>query len=96
MDDQGRSANRARFDTKLPLEQKQFFEYAASLGGFRTLTDFIISSAQEKANEIIKQHNLIIASENDQKIFFEAILKEEEPNTALKNAAKKYQDAIAK
>ena len=44
---------KARFDGQLPPEQKKYFEQAAEIGGFRTLTEFVFSSAQEKADEII-------------------------------------------
>ena len=49
------TSDHARFDARLPKAQKEFFEKAASLGGFRSLTDFIILTAQEKAIEIIKE-----------------------------------------
>src|SRR5690606_38510950 len=39
----------ARFDARLSKEQKQFFEKAAYLGGYRSLTDFVILTVQEKA-----------------------------------------------
>ena len=58
-------SEKARFDAKIPRVQKQLFEYAASLGGFRTLTDFVINAVQEKANTIIQQHDTILASERD-------------------------------
>lgn len=59
----------ARFDARLSKEQKQFFEKAAFLGGFRSLTDFVIMTVQEKAKEIIQQKEQIIASEKDSRIF---------------------------
>ena len=55
----------SRFDARLPKEQKQFFEKAAYLGGYRNLTDFVIRVVQEKAKEIIKEKELVIASERD-------------------------------
>ena len=56
-----KASERARFDTKLPIEQKERFEYAAQIGGFRTLTEFIIFSAQQQANLIIEKNNSILA-----------------------------------
>jgi uncharacterized protein (DUF1778 family) len=44
MENQLTLSEKARFDAKIPKAQKQLFEYAASLGGFRTLTDFIINA----------------------------------------------------
>ena len=59
----------ARFDTRLPKEQKEFFEYAASLGGFRSLTDFIIQAVQDFANKIVEENEKVLVSENDRNIF---------------------------
>jgi uncharacterized protein (DUF1778 family) len=80
----------SRFDARLPKEQKQLFEKAALLGGYRNLTDFIILSAQEKAKEIIKEKEIIIASERDSKLFFDAITNSPKPSETLKNAVEDY------
>lgn len=40
--------DKARFDTRLSKEQKGFFELAARIGGYRSLTDFIVLTVQEK------------------------------------------------
>ena len=79
-----------RFDTRLPKQQKEFLEYAANLGGYRTLTEFVISSAQNKAEEIVQKHQSILASKRDQKVFFDAILNPPAPGKKLVAAAKKY------
>ncbi len=86
----------ARFDTRLSKEQKELFEYAAQLGGFRTLTEFVINSVQEKAKAIIDEHSTILASKKDKEIFFNAMLKSAVPNKKLKAAAAKYKKSIAK
>ena len=81
---------KSRFDARLPKEQKQLFEKAAYLGGYRNLTDFVIHTVQEKAKEIIKEKELIIASERDSEIFFDAITNSQKPSKTLKNALKDY------
>ena len=86
---------RARFDARLPEEQKVFFERAARLGGFRSLTDFVIVAAQEKANQIVKENDSILASKRDQEIFFDAILNPDKPNKELRSAAKRYKEATS-
>jgi uncharacterized protein (DUF1778 family) len=83
-------SGKARFDAKIPKVQKELFEYAASLGGFRTLTDFIINAVQEKATVIIQQHNTILASEKDREIFFDALMNPPGPNQKLRDAAERY------
>ena len=83
-------SEKARFDAKIPKAQKELFEYAASLGGFRTLTDFIINTVQEKANAIIQEHNTILASKKDQEIFFNAFMNPSGPNKKLRDTAEQY------
>jgi len=80
----------SRFDTRLPEKQKEFFEYAANLGGYRTLTEFVIFSVQTKADEIVEKHRTILASEKDQAIFFDAIMNPPAPGKKLRAAMKKY------
>jgi uncharacterized protein (DUF1778 family) len=89
------TTEQARFDARLPKEQKQFFEKAAFLGGYRNLTDFVVRVVQEKANEIIKEKEQIIASERDAKLFFDAITNPQNPSDNLKNALNDYNSFIA-
>jgi uncharacterized protein (DUF1778 family) len=83
-----------RFDARLPKEQKQFFEKAAYLGGYRNLTDFIFRTVQEKAKEIIKEKEQIIASERDSQIFFDAITNPKKPSETLKKAFDDYSSFV--
>lgn len=85
----------ARFDARLSKEQKQFFEKAAQLGGFRSLTDFVILTVQEKAKEIIQEKERIIASERDSEIFFDAITNPRKPSKTLENALEDYHAFIS-
>ena len=83
-------SEKTRFDAKLTKAQKELFEYAARLGGFRTLTDFVISTVHEKANAIVEQHNSILASEKDRELFFDALMNPGVPNQNLLEAAERY------
>lgn len=87
---------KARFDTRLTKEQKVFFERAARVGGYRSLTDFVVLAAQEKAKEIITEKEQIIASEKDSELFFEAIMNPPKVNTNLFNAATEYKNKLSK
>jgi uncharacterized protein (DUF1778 family) len=84
----------ARFDTRLPREQKEFFEYAANLGGFRSLTEFIIQAVQEFANKIVEENQKILASQKDREIFFDALMNHPAPNSELKQATKRFQELL--
>jgi uncharacterized protein (DUF1778 family) len=72
----------ARFDTRLTKSQKEFFELA-------------IHSTQKVANKVIAQHNAILSTEEDRKIFFDALINPQKPNKSLKEAAKFYQKQVA-
>lgn len=85
----------ARFDARLPKEQKEFFEKAAYLGGYRSLTDFVILTVHEKAKEIVHEKEQIIASERDGQIFFDAITKSRKPSEVLKTALEDYNDFVS-
>ena len=87
---------KSRFDTRLPKEQKIFFERAARLGGFRSLTDFIVLTVQERAKEIITERERIIASQEDSEIFFDAITNSSKPNQKLTEAANEYKALFSK
>lgn len=90
------NVEKARFDTRLPKEQKAFFERAARLGGFRSLTDFVVLTVQEKAKKIILERERIIASQKDSEIFFEAIINPSKPNQKLTEAANEYKALFSK
>ena len=85
----------ARFDTRLPKEQKLFFEKAARLGGYRNLTDFVIMAVQEKAKEIISEKERIIASQKDSEIFFNAVMNPKAPSEELSKAANEFKALFA-
>ena len=89
-----KAIEKARFDTRLPKEQKEYFEYAANLGGFRNLTEFIVFSANQQASKIVESHNAVLASKRDQEVFFKAITNPQKPNAKLKKAALRYNEVI--
>ncbi|MFL5747763.1 MAG: DUF1778 domain-containing protein [Niastella sp.] len=84
-----------RFDARLSAEQKEYFELAANLGGYKTLSEFVIFSVRAQADKIIEKHNAILASQKDQEIFFNAIMNPGKPNKKLKEAATRYKKLIA-
>lgn len=84
----------ARFDARITPEQKMTFLRAAKLGGFRSLSDFVVVTVQEKAKRIIQEHEAVVASQKDSEIFFEAILKAAEPNDNLVAAANRYKELL--
>jgi uncharacterized protein (DUF1778 family) len=96
METQKRKSEKARFDTKLTKTQKDLFERAANLGGFRSLTDFIIKTTEEKAKSIIQEHDVILASDEDRRIFFNELMNPRPPSKKLIEAAKAYKEMLEK
>ena len=87
--------DQTRFDARLSKEQKEFFERAASLGGYRNLTEFVFLAAQEKASEIIKEKEQILSSNRDRQIFVDAITSARKPSERLKQAVAVYNDFLS-
>jgi uncharacterized protein (DUF1778 family) len=79
-------SNNARFDTRLPLEQKERLERAAQLGGYRSLSDFVLTVAEQKATEIIEKAQQIELTQQDAAIFCAALLSDAAPNDYLKES----------
>jgi uncharacterized protein (DUF1778 family) len=81
---------KARFDARLTQQQKQLFEQAAAAAGFKTLSDFVLQAAQEKATAVLSQQQQMVLSAEAQKRFFDLIENPPEPNEYLKAAWKEY------
>ncbi len=80
----------ARFEARITEAQKALFQRAAVLGGHRTLTDFVINSAQEKAEAIVRDSEILRLSEKDRQIFVESLLRPPTPNKKLRQATTRY------
>jgi uncharacterized protein (DUF1778 family) len=75
-------------------EQKSLLERAAALEG-RTLTDFVVSSAQAAALETIERHAVIKLTAHDSRVFIQALMHPPAPNERLRAAARRHRDLIA-
>lgn len=88
------SQRRERLEARLSMEQKALLERAAALEG-RSLTDFVVSSAQMAAVETIQRHELITLTARDSAAFAEALTHPPAPNARLRAAARRHRDLIA-
>ncbi len=93
--EQTETIEKARFGGHLPVDQKNFLERAAQLAGFKNLTEFIFTSAQEKAENIVKTHETLLASQRDREIFFDALLNPPEPTDKQMSAVSKYKERLS-
>jgi uncharacterized protein (DUF1778 family) len=60
-----KTAEKTRFDTRIPKDQKDLFQQAAALGGFKTLSEFIVYSAKKQAKLILRKHEAIVSSKRE-------------------------------
>jgi len=90
-DTAGRRSRSQRLEARLSEEQKQLFVRAAKLQG-RSLTDFVIASAQEAAIETVRTHDALRLSERDRQAFVSALLAPAAPTKTLERAAQRYRE----
>ncbi len=85
----------ARLETRVTAEQKALFQRAADLTG-RSLTDFILSSAQEVAARTVREHDVLSLSGRDRDLFVRALLHPPSPSRRLRQAANRYKRASSR
>lgn len=85
----------ARVEARLAPEALAIVRRAAELEG-RSVSDFIVSAAQEVAKRTIEDNSVIRLSADDQRLFVDMLLAPAEPSAALKRAAKAHSNLIAK
>lgn len=80
---------KARLEARISTQQKEIIIEAARITG-RSLTDFIVSTVVEAAQETIRQQQIFQLSEKDRLFFVETILNPPLPTEKLKTSAQKY------
>jgi uncharacterized protein (DUF1778 family) len=83
----------ARLEARVSLTQKSLFLRAAALSG-RTLSEFVVSSAQEAAAKVIQEHESVRLTQAEQAAFVQALLNPPAPSPRLRQAAKTYKQMI--
>ncbi|MBL0352133.1 MAG: DUF1778 domain-containing protein [Candidatus Dechloromonas phosphoritropha] len=89
----GDKSRTARLEARLSAEQKALLQQAAELSG-RTLSEFVVASAQEVATRVIQEHETIRLSRADQIAFVTALLDPPAPNERLRHAAAAYRQQV--
>ncbi len=82
-----------RFDARLTKDQKLLIQRAADMEG-RTMTDFVLHSAEVAAERKIQDRAILVLSARDTKRFVEAILNPREPGPVLRRAARYYKKVM--
>jgi uncharacterized protein (DUF1778 family) len=85
-------ARAQRLETRVTAEQKRLIERAAALQG-RTITDFVLTSAQDAARRTIEEHQQLELSVRDSQAFVEALLNPRPVNVRLRDTVRRYRAA---
>lgn len=81
--------NNARIDLRLGQEQKEYLERAAHLGGYRSLSEFIISASEQVASTILDDKLQVELGKADAAVFCSTLLSDIQPNEVLKASIEK-------
>lgn len=84
-----------RLEARLTREQKELLQRAADLEG-RTLTDFVVSHAQEAAVRTIEEHTIIKLSREDSIALMNSLLNppDLQPDAPLARAISRYKESM--
>ncbi len=85
----------ARLEARISVEQKTVLQQAAALSG-RTLSEFVVASAQEAASRVIQEHETIRLSRTEQIAFVRALVNPPAPNARLRKAAAAYRAQLGR
>src|SRR5437899_10781052 len=83
-----------RFDARLNEEQKLLIQRAADLEG-RTMTDFVLHSAEAAAERAIERRAMLILTARETESFADAVLNPRNPGPVLRKAAREYRRVTA-
>jgi uncharacterized protein (DUF1778 family) len=79
-----------RIDVRISTEQKELFRRASVISGFKNLTEFIVHCVYKESKSLLIEESQILKSEEDKRIFFDALLNPPSPNARLKQARLNY------
>ena len=83
----------ARLEARITPDLQALLKRAAELEG-RSVSDFVITAAQEAAERRVEQAQVIRLSLEDQRAFVDAILNPPEPTPALRRAFRLHRELI--
>ena len=83
-----------RVEARLNPEQKRRIELAAGLAG-RSISDFMVSSADAAAVQAIEQHEVWKLTDRDREVFVKALLHPPAPSPRMRAAARRYRNRVS-
>ena len=82
-----------RIGARVSATQKALIQLAAALSG-RSLSEFVLSSAQEAATKVIEKQKTIKLIRTEQAAFVRSVLNPPAPTQRLRRSAKAYKQLI--
>ena len=83
-----------RLQLRLDAQSKRILQRAANHRR-KSLTQFVLSTALEEAEKIVREETVVTLSEPDWTIFYEALTNPPAPNAALRKAYRRYRKSNA-
>ena len=83
----------ARLEARITPDLQALLKRAAELDG-RSVTDFVITAAQEAAERRVEQAQMIRLSLADQRAFAESLLNPPEPAPTLRRSFRRHRELI--
>lgn len=84
---------RDRLEARLSPEMKALLQRAAAIRG-SSLSEFVLTSAQEAAQRAIREHDVITLGVRDSEHLARLLLNPPEPSERLRAAARRYADSV--
>jgi uncharacterized protein (DUF1778 family) len=81
-----------RLQVRLDAASKAVLQRAASYR-HKTVSQFVLATALEEAEKVIRENEVVTLSGPDWKIFYDALTNPPAPNAALRKAFAKYKKA---
>jgi uncharacterized protein (DUF1778 family) len=89
------SSRGSRLEARISPAQKSVLQRAAALSG-RTLSEFVVASAQEAASKVIQDHESIRLTRAEQTAFVKALLAPPTAGANLRKAAAAYKKRLGR
>lgn len=80
-----------RIDLRLNEDDKHMIEEAAAMTN-QSISQFMVSTASERAAEVINQHRRLLLNEESWNLVMDAIINPPAPNDRLKRAANRLRE----
>jgi uncharacterized protein (DUF1778 family) len=83
-----------RLQLRLDAKSKHLLQRAANYRR-KSLSQFVLSTALEEAEKVVREETIVTLSEPDWNVFYDALINPPAPNAALRKAYRRYRKSDA-